>query len=187
VVTAWPCDEEDYYMTYLPLRGLYQNLSARGSVAVCLAREGLLYILALGFPGKPSIQTASHFPCSIGLGFSFVCKESDLRVNGSFHGCIDFPLVARWIFVSFLSYFRWIFVRALFLRSCGVRVRICWWGSWIVALCIFVLDHDPSNSEFVLRLKDFGWKPSFFLELGRISIPLDLVGLRLQNCWDSIS
>jgi hypothetical protein len=53
-------------------------------------------------------------------------------------------------------------------------------GSWIVALCIFVLDHDPSNSEFGLRLKDFSWKPSFVLELGRISIPLDSVGLRLQ-------
>jgi hypothetical protein len=23
--TAWPCDEEECYMTYLPLRGLYQN------------------------------------------------------------------------------------------------------------------------------------------------------------------
>jgi hypothetical protein len=26
---AWPCDEEECYMTYLPLRGLYHNLSAR--------------------------------------------------------------------------------------------------------------------------------------------------------------
>jgi hypothetical protein len=34
-------------------------------------------------------------------------------------------------------------------------------GSWIVASCIFVLDHDPSNSEFDPRLKDFGWNPSF--------------------------
>jgi hypothetical protein len=48
------------------------------------------------------------FPCSIGLDFSSVCKESDLRVNGSFHGCVDFPLVAHVIFVSF---FRAIFVR----------------------------------------------------------------------------
>jgi hypothetical protein len=37
-------------------------------------------------------------------------------VNGSFHGCVDFPLVARRIFVSFSSYFRWFFVRGLFLR-----------------------------------------------------------------------
>jgi hypothetical protein len=59
-VTAWPCDEEECYMTYLPLRGLYHNLSARGSVVFCLAR-GDSYILALGFPGKPSIRTASHF------------------------------------------------------------------------------------------------------------------------------
>jgi hypothetical protein len=45
-----------------------------------------------------------------------VCKDSDLRVNGSFHDCVDFPLVARVIFVSFSSYFCWIFARGLFLR-----------------------------------------------------------------------
>jgi hypothetical protein len=27
----------------------------------------------------------------------------------------------------------------------------------IVASCIFVLDLDPPNFEFGLRLKDFGW------------------------------
>jgi hypothetical protein len=59
--------------------------------------------------------------------------------------------------------------------------------SWIVASCIFVLDLDPSNFEFGLRLKDFGWKPSFVLELGRISIPLDSLGLRLQIRRYSIS
>jgi hypothetical protein len=37
-------------------------------------------------------------------------------VNGSFHGCVDLPLVARVIFVSFLGYFRWILVCSLFLR-----------------------------------------------------------------------
>jgi hypothetical protein len=58
--TVWPCDEEEFYTTYLPPRGLYHNLSARGSVVFCLARRGS-YILALGFPGKPSIQTAAHF------------------------------------------------------------------------------------------------------------------------------
>jgi hypothetical protein len=55
------------------------------------------------------------------------------------------------------------------------------------SLSIFVLDHDPSNSEFGLRLKDFGWKPSFVFELGRISILLDSMGLRLQIHRYSIS
>jgi hypothetical protein len=43
-------------------------------------------------------------------------KESDLRVNGSFHGCVNSRFVARWIFVSFSSYFRRFFVCGLFLR-----------------------------------------------------------------------
>jgi hypothetical protein len=42
--TTWPCDEEECYMTYLPLRGLYHNLNARGSVVICLARKGLTNI-----------------------------------------------------------------------------------------------------------------------------------------------
>jgi hypothetical protein len=50
-----------------------------------------------------------------------------------------------------------------------------------------VLDLDSSNYEFGLRLKDFRWKPSFVLELGRISIPLDSLGLRLQIRRHSIS
>jgi hypothetical protein len=33
------------------------------------------------------------------------------------------------------------------LRCLGLDLLV---GSWIVALCIFVLDHDPSNSEFGL-------------------------------------
>jgi hypothetical protein len=45
---AWPCDEEECYMTYLPLRGLYHNLSARGSLVFCPARRDS-YILTLGF------------------------------------------------------------------------------------------------------------------------------------------
>jgi hypothetical protein len=113
--TAWPCDEEECYMTYLPPRGLYHNLSVRGSVVICLAREGLIYIST-----RVSRQTIHpncfSFPCSIGLDFSSVCKESDLRVNGSFHGCVDSLLVACWIFVSFSSYFRRFFVCGLFLR-----------------------------------------------------------------------
>jgi hypothetical protein len=32
---VWLCDEEECYMTYLPLRGLYLNLSARGSLVFC--------------------------------------------------------------------------------------------------------------------------------------------------------
>jgi hypothetical protein len=58
--TAWPCDEEECYMTYLPLRGLYHNLSARGSLVFCPTQRDS-YILTLGFLGKPSFQTASHF------------------------------------------------------------------------------------------------------------------------------
>jgi hypothetical protein len=58
--TAWPCDEEKCYMTYMPIRGLYHNLSARGSVVFCLAWRDS-YILTLGFPGKLSFWTASHF------------------------------------------------------------------------------------------------------------------------------
>jgi hypothetical protein len=113
--TAWPCDEEECYMAYMPLRGLYPNLSARGSVVFCLDRKGLIYISS-----RVSRQTilpdCFSFPCSIGLDFSSVCKESDLRVNGSFHDCVDFLLVDRVIFLSFSSYFRWIFMHGLFLR-----------------------------------------------------------------------
>jgi hypothetical protein len=50
-----------------------------------------------------------------------------------------------------------------------------------------VLDLDPPNSEFSLRLKDFGWKPSFVVELDRISIPLDSLGFWLQIHRHSIS
>jgi hypothetical protein len=58
--TVWPCDEEECYMTYFPLRGLYQKLSARGSLIFSLAQMDS-YILTLGFLGKPSFWTASHF------------------------------------------------------------------------------------------------------------------------------
>jgi hypothetical protein len=151
-----------------------------------LAQRGLVYISS-----RVSRQTihpdCSSFPSSLGLDFSSVCKESDLRVNGSFHGCVDSRFVARWIFVSFSSYFRRFFMCGLFLRFGGVWARICWWESWKVASYIFVLDLDPPNFEFVLRLRDFGWKHSFILELGRISIPLNSLGLRLQIRRHSIS
>jgi hypothetical protein len=58
--TAWPCDEEECYMTYLPLRGLYHNLSARGSLVFCPTQRDL-YILTLGFLGKASFWTVYHF------------------------------------------------------------------------------------------------------------------------------
>jgi hypothetical protein len=142
--------------------GLCHNLSARGSVVFCLDRRRLIYIRS-----RVSRQTIHEdcfsFPCSIGLDFSSICKESDLRVNGSFHGCVDSLLVAHWIFLSFSSYFRRFFVCGLFLRFRGVWVRICWWRSWIVVLCIFVLDLDPPIFEFGFRLKDFGWTLGFWL------------------------
>jgi hypothetical protein len=172
-------------MAYMPLRGLYHNLSAWDSLVFWPGPEGLIYINSR--VSRHILLDCFSLPCSIGLDFSFICKEFDLRVNGSFHGCIDFPLVARVIFVSFSSYFHLFFMCGLFLQFRGVWVRIFWWGSWIVASCIFVLDHDPSNSKFDLRLKDFGWKPSFVLEHGKILIPLDSVGLWLHICRYSIS
>jgi hypothetical protein len=155
---------------------LYYNLSARGSVVFCLARRGLIYISSR-VSRQTSLPDCFSFPCSLGLDFSSVCKEFDLRANGSFHGCVDSQFVARWIFVSFSSYFRRFFVRGLFLRLCGVWARICWWESWIVASCIFVLDLDPPKSEFGPRLKDFGWNNS---------IPGVLVRLRTQVLGHSI-
>jgi hypothetical protein len=47
-------------MNYLPLRGLYLNLSARGSLVI-RPTQGNSYIVVMGFLGKPSIWTASHF------------------------------------------------------------------------------------------------------------------------------
>jgi hypothetical protein len=159
VATVWPCDEEECYMTYLSLRGCTQ-LKCRGSVVFCLARRGLIYISSR--VSRQTIHPDSFlFPCSLRLDYSFICKESDLRANGSFHGCVDSRFVACWIFVSFSSYFCRFFMSGLFLRLYGVWARICWWESWIVASCIFVLDLDPPNSEFGLRLKDFDWNLGF--------------------------
>jgi hypothetical protein len=47
-------------MTYMPLKGLYHNLSARGSLVFFPAQRDS-YILTLGFPDKPSFWTASLF------------------------------------------------------------------------------------------------------------------------------
>jgi hypothetical protein len=38
---ACPCDEEEFYMTNLPLRGLYHNLSVRGSLVSCPAQRDI--------------------------------------------------------------------------------------------------------------------------------------------------
>jgi hypothetical protein len=43
-----------------------------------------------------------------------------------------------------------------------------------------VLDHNPSNSEFGLQFKDFGWNPSFLVELSCNLISDILVPLRAQ-------
>jgi hypothetical protein len=59
-VMVWLCDEEECYMTYFPLRGVYHNLSARGSVVFAWLGSDS-YKLALGFPGKLSFRTISHF------------------------------------------------------------------------------------------------------------------------------
>jgi hypothetical protein len=58
--TALPCNEEKCYRTYLPLRGCITT-SVLGVVWSFAWPGGDSYILALGFPGKPSIQTTSHF------------------------------------------------------------------------------------------------------------------------------
>jgi hypothetical protein len=73
--------------------------------------------------------------------------------------------------MSFSNYLCRFFVRGLFLLFEGVWVRICWWESWIVAWCIFVLDLDPPNSEFGLRLKNFGWNLGFWLSSVVIRFP----------------
>jgi hypothetical protein len=67
-------------MTYLPLRGLYHNSNARSSVVFCLARRGLIYISSR-VSRQTIYQDCFSFPCSIGLDFSSVCKEFDLRVS----------------------------------------------------------------------------------------------------------
>jgi hypothetical protein len=41
----------------------------------------------------------------------------------------------------------------------------------MVASCIFVLDLDPPNFGFGLRLKDFGWALGFWLVLVAIRFP----------------
>jgi hypothetical protein len=78
------------------------------------------------------------FPCSLGLDFSSVCIESDLRVNGSFHGCVDSRFVARWIFVSFFELFSLVFreqLVPLILRFLGSDLLVGIMDSCFVHLC----------------------------------------------------
>jgi hypothetical protein len=42
-VKVWPCDEEECYMTYLLLRGLYHNLNARRSLSIPQPRGNHIY------------------------------------------------------------------------------------------------------------------------------------------------
>jgi hypothetical protein len=42
-VKARPCDEEEVYLTYFLLRGLYLSLSARGSVVIAQPRGTHIY------------------------------------------------------------------------------------------------------------------------------------------------
>jgi hypothetical protein len=87
--------------------GLYLNLSAMGSVVFCLARRGLIYISSRVF--RQTIHPdCFSFPYSLGLDFSSVCKESDLRVNEAFMvapipglSLVGFSCLFRAIFVVF--------------------------------------------------------------------------------------
>jgi hypothetical protein len=60
--------KEDFYLTILPLRGVYLYLCSGGSLVICPTRRDFIYI-ALGFQGNSSIQTAFSFPYSLGLDF----------------------------------------------------------------------------------------------------------------------
>jgi hypothetical protein len=103
-------------------------------VVFFLAHEGLIYI-SYRVSRQTILLYRFSFPCSIGLDFSSVCKESDLQVNGSFHGSVNFSLVARVIFVSFSSYLRWIFVRGLFLMCLNLDLLLGIMDSCLVHLC----------------------------------------------------
>jgi hypothetical protein len=59
-------------------------------------------------------------------------------VNGSFHGCIDFPLVACWIFMSFFELFSSFFCARLvssILRCLGSNLLVGIMDSCFVHLC----------------------------------------------------
>jgi hypothetical protein len=112
-------------MTYFPLRGLYHNLSARGSVVICLARRGLIYISS-----RVSRQTI-HLDC-----FSFVknltLSEWKLSWLRRFPVCssLDF----RVFFELFSSVFRACLVPSL-LRCLGSDLLVRIMDSCLVHLC----------------------------------------------------
>jgi hypothetical protein len=93
-------------------------------------------------------------------------------VYGSIHGCVDF----RVFFELFLLDFHARLAPSV-LRCLGLDLLV---GIMIDVLCIFVLDLDPPISGFGLCLKNFGWNPSFLVELGCDLIPNDLIHLRSQ-------
>jgi hypothetical protein len=72
-------------MAYLPLRCCITT-EVLGVVWSFAWPKGDPYILALRFPRQTIHPDYFSFPCFIGLDFFSFCKESDLRVNGSFHG-----------------------------------------------------------------------------------------------------
>jgi hypothetical protein len=117
-------------------KGLYHNLSARGSVVFCLSRRGPIYISSRVSRQIIHLDCFS-FPCSIGLDFSSFCKEYNLRVNGSFHGCVDSLLLARRIFMSFSSYFVGFSCAACssILRCLGSDLLVGIMDSGLVHLC----------------------------------------------------
>jgi hypothetical protein len=72
---AWSCDEELCYMTHLLLRGLYHNLSARGSLVFLPGPVGLIYINST-FSGQTILLDCFSFPCSIGVDFLHLFVEN---------------------------------------------------------------------------------------------------------------
>jgi hypothetical protein len=68
---ASPCDDEECYMTYLPLQVFYLNLSARGSLVICPTQRGLIYISSR-VSGQTILPDCFTFPCSIGVDFFIV-------------------------------------------------------------------------------------------------------------------
>jgi hypothetical protein len=117
-------------------------------LVICPTQRDFIYI-ALGFKATHPSELVL-ISLLFRLRFSSpLCREFDLRVYGSFHGCVNFLLVARVIFVSF---------RAIFV---GFSCTACSFDSEVFGLeffvrimdrCLvhFVLDLDPSNYEFSL-------------------------------------
>jgi hypothetical protein len=83
--TAWPCDEEECYMTYFPLRGLYHNLSARDSLVFCPVQMDS-YILTLGFHRNSGLLLISLHDVYISrIRLRFICNKARFYTcNGSF-------------------------------------------------------------------------------------------------------